>query len=724
MVSSSVMESHPYKGPLCKACSNINLRLVAQTDFENDHGHYQHITNSRDLLLSFRNCLLCKVFLAHAAFIHIGLGFMKDDEDIGDHLLPLPLELGAIKSTYIKDPDDERLHLTGLETGYPFSPARLPFKYPRYKSFHLIATLESPAAFDIDGRPGLRSWDSDETYKLLLTWLEQCVCNHSACSRSLSGEYVNDNMVRLPKRVLDVGSENGNSDVRLIQTNDFGKYVALSHCWGPPDKKPVETRKGNLQEHFKGIQFELLPKTFQDAAKVTKSLGLRYLWIDSLCIIHDHDDWRQEAENMDQIYRNAYITLGASDAKDSTVGLFVERADFFSVEVPYITVGGGVAGSFYIRPLDRLDYVRATDPLLGPLSSRAWCMQELLLSRRFVFFTKGGLIWCCRSYEITETQHTPRSRIRAIESSWISIVDNYSKRSLTFSKDRLLALRGLANEIQRSRPNDTYAFGMWVQDLPFQLLWFQSGLSAEENLTVPLSLEIPSWSWASRIGHVSFLEIFRGSRPFFIAEISFELPSTITIIAPTENMTYCKGSYVATNDGFRGRIIALPMNWRQPNSRWQTSLGLSTRKQFNEIIEWICPVPCFLFGFSERRTCVIVDRNNEVIGFCTLDEEPSDDCSKHKLYICAPTVAVLCHIPGWAVFYVLILEYRYNLNSPSEDINHNPLWVRVGIGFVITDSWFLREGAEHEGFKFQKIVVVSHDPLLYGNVYYPFMCGV
>ena len=35
-----------------------------------------------------------------------------------------------------------------------------------------------------------------------------------------------------------------------------------------------------------------LPKSFQDVISVARVIGIRYLWIGSLCIVQDdHDDW-------------------------------------------------------------------------------------------------------------------------------------------------------------------------------------------------------------------------------------------------------------------------------------------------------------------------------------------------------------------------------------------------------------------------------------------------
>jgi hypothetical protein len=53
--------------------------------------------------------------------------------------------------------------------------------------------------------------------------------------------------------------------------------VALSHCWGAKPM-PLRTLKVNLEEHQKSMKLGPETKTFADAAEVTRSLGLRYLW--------------------------------------------------------------------------------------------------------------------------------------------------------------------------------------------------------------------------------------------------------------------------------------------------------------------------------------------------------------------------------------------------------------------------------------------------------------
>lgn len=90
-------------------------------------------------------------------------------------------------------------------------------------------------------------------------------------------------MPTLPRRVIDVGGD----QLRLFVPHDgtTGYWVALSHCWGQTNT--FKTTLKTLRSHEDGIEWEALPKTFKDAVLVTRAVGVRYLWIDSLCIIQD-----------------------------------------------------------------------------------------------------------------------------------------------------------------------------------------------------------------------------------------------------------------------------------------------------------------------------------------------------------------------------------------------------------------------------------------------------
>lgn len=80
-----------------------------------------------------------------------------------------------------------------------------------------------------------------------------------------------------------------------------------------------------LDAHLRDIPWASIPQTFQDAIKVVRKLGIRYIWINSLCIIqNDADDWTRESALMYDVYSNAYLTLSAASAPDSRFGLFRE----------------------------------------------------------------------------------------------------------------------------------------------------------------------------------------------------------------------------------------------------------------------------------------------------------------------------------------------------------------------------------------------------------------
>src|SRR5262245_53993067 len=65
------------------------------------------------------------------------------------------------------------------------------------------------------------------------------------------------------------------------------KYVTPSRYWGPTTRRPLCTTKAKLQEHMTSIIRDKLSQTFQDMFEFCVQLDIRYVWIDSLCIIQD-----------------------------------------------------------------------------------------------------------------------------------------------------------------------------------------------------------------------------------------------------------------------------------------------------------------------------------------------------------------------------------------------------------------------------------------------------
>lgn len=106
-----------------------------------------------------------------------------------------------------------------------------------------------------------------------------------------------------------------------------GAYITLSHCW--VSYQPIKTTKESLSKFMAGIPLQSLAKTFLDAVLLTKALGIRYLWIDSLCILQDiEEDWEEQSSQMATIYSNSYLTPAASHSADSSVGFKCQRQTF------------------------------------------------------------------------------------------------------------------------------------------------------------------------------------------------------------------------------------------------------------------------------------------------------------------------------------------------------------------------------------------------------------
>jgi hypothetical protein len=143
---------------------------------------------------------------------------------------------------------------------------------------HILRIGSKAAPADIQvGFPILPEAGSLIHFKLLREWLQVCNKDHFGCHHGSDSP--------LPTRVLDVGDHENPDSLRLYCTrkDKRGKYVALSHCWGKlEESQKCCTYRGNINALREGIHFDKLPKTFQDAVTVTRGLGERFLWIDSL----------------------------------------------------------------------------------------------------------------------------------------------------------------------------------------------------------------------------------------------------------------------------------------------------------------------------------------------------------------------------------------------------------------------------------------------------------
>lgn len=336
-----------------------------------------------------------------------------------------------------------------------------------------------------------------------------------------------------PTRLIDIG-ESSIANPRLVLSSESsldGPYVTLSHCWG--SARSLQLTLSRLADLQQLIPVSDLPRTFKQSFEITRRLGFRYIWIDSLCIIQDSkDDWLFEAACMHEVYSHSYCTIAATASADSHQGLFRHRATQFlypsEIEIPWLSGTG---------KYQLIDYDFWSSQIQDqPLHRRGWVVQERLLSRRVLHFSSQQLVWECRELDAAEKYpgglpmvlatsggalfkgldpQKDGARIRRISEEdphpkfyiyeiWNKIVKAYSRSLLTFGDDKLIALSGIAKR-QQLEMNDQYIAGLWLKLLPSQLLWSIRGCRQIDNTPSvrPEKYRAPSFSWASVDGVLS-----------------------------------------------------------------------------------------------------------------------------------------------------------------------------------------------------------------------------
>lgn len=373
-------------------------------------------------------------------------------------------------------------------------------------TYNLIDSAPKLTPYISSHRP-LHDSGSPHAFGLMGEWFQNCKSNHPVCRQTISSETMSaSERHKLPTRLVDIGPPGSNVEPCLVETTGHpdGQWVALSHCWGEVQNHPLKTTRDNLVERLAGIPPSSMPKSFMDAVAVTKALGLRYIWIDSLCIIQENeDDWLAESKHMGSVYEEAVLTIAASSAENSTKGLFIRRSyaelEVPTVQVPFINERGpgGVSeqlGEYSIDMEWRHEpFMKELDPMDTALSKRGWATQEWILSRRIIHFLDNGMVWVCKSHAGTETGYyivgrgLPREEL---SNEWGQIVQEHSSRLFTYARDRLISLDGLASKYRHLKPQDDfYAFGIWGSDMPLHLLWSPRMLTWE--------IKDQPWSWAS-----------------------------------------------------------------------------------------------------------------------------------------------------------------------------------------------------------------------------------
>ncbi|KAI1122354.1 hypothetical protein F5Y10DRAFT_271137 [Nemania abortiva] len=210
--------------------------------------------------------------------------------------------------------DDEGLNISFLRVEFDCGGIEL--------KLHAAADESTPAweRRDITGHVLGPHCFTERHISLAIAWLEDCDLNHPACHSTLfDTQIINVENADLPSRcieVRDLGAMNNecvNSssrmsiaelwDSRLSETSgQTGKCIILSHRWNEA-AEACKTTRSNYSRRFGDIRHEFpdmeLSPLFVDVCRMAYKFHIRYVWIDTICIIQDDpNDWKRESTKM------------------------------------------------------------------------------------------------------------------------------------------------------------------------------------------------------------------------------------------------------------------------------------------------------------------------------------------------------------------------------------------------------------------------------------------
>jgi hypothetical protein len=305
------------------------------------------------------------------------------------------------------------------------------------------------------------------------------------------------------------------------------RFVALSYVWGGTGEG-YWTTKANLISRSApgGLDASILPDTISDTILLVRQLGERYLWIDSLCIVQDDpSDKTVQIGVMDLIYGSSEFTIfaAAGTSRDHLPGVRPGTRD------PEQHIAK-VQGLQLAIPLPNAKEI-ITD---STWNERGWTYQEVMLSRRRIFFTAQQVYFECRKELRSEEmlpqpgfamsgmgmsglgQIIPKSAhvhltCESYLRPYMEIVQEFTQRKLTFQSDIVDAvealLRGLtkAFELADRHYDKAFRFGMLLIGCLDDVLLWQPRANTPHSRRVPTKVMWPSWSWAAWQGAVRYV---------------------------------------------------------------------------------------------------------------------------------------------------------------------------------------------------------------------------
>ena len=504
---------------LCSTCSALNLKAILRNGCPaKDKIHLGRLT---DILHKADQCRFCAL-IASLIRRRWGLDTLPNVDLSGVVCSLHTQSAGALANPDLQDRKRCHRFYIGasprpLEVSDLLSRADMGLKLE-------IQLLEEDAYKVRRGRElhGRRMTDTVDM-ALVKRWLALCEHEHGDACASV---WWRRGAAPLPRfvRMVDTAS------MSLVQAPLDCRYIALSYVWGAAGNS-YSTTRANFDSRSlpAGIDLSVLPATIADAIHLVQMLGERYLWIDMLCIIQDNSqDKDEQIHAMDLVYGGALLTIFAASGESA------------HAKLPGVSPGSRtlhqqidvIQGIHLALPLPSLRHtIRQTT-----WDTRGWTFQELLISRRRLFFTDHQVyfecakdVWCedliAESKTLQYSDHPMRysgSGANAFlyklmfpdpdyMTSYVRLVERYTQRHLTYPSDVVLAITALTNtmarayELAEGDPARAFRHGMQIWNFEQSLLW-QPRLDSDHVRRVDDKgfSAWPSWAWAGWIGAVAY----------------------------------------------------------------------------------------------------------------------------------------------------------------------------------------------------------------------------
>ncbi|KIJ05553.1 hypothetical protein PAXINDRAFT_141221, partial [Paxillus involutus ATCC 200175] len=386
--------------------------------------------------------------------------------------------------------------------------------------------LEGTREGGVEGFRALALKKVDSTtadYDMIKGWLRRCDdLHHITCRPAWSEDLRKIKLIDVETRQV------------VIYPSSGCDYITLSYVWGG-----VKQRSYKLGDV---LPADGLPATIEDAMVVTRNLGKRYLWVDSLCIEQDNEGEKLvQIGIMSAIYNGAWATLICVSGQSAQSGM--PRIGTSNGIIPQLAYE--IGGRKLLSVMPTLSRQLSQSPWM----KRAWTYQEGLLSPRRIFFTSHQVYFecnCTQSCESLDDSSSPfhlqsdeqrrssldknlpayldnglddgierilgqgvlRDPFRSLSTAhwtpadddntlvrYMKLLHAYTSKKMTQDSDSIHAFSAVLAHLSKTDYKEGFLHGLPVQELPRALLWTHANQPRRRS-------SFPAWTWAGWEGTV------------------------------------------------------------------------------------------------------------------------------------------------------------------------------------------------------------------------------